>query len=62
VATTRDPITAHLDEAIEHANTATANVIAGTGEARLCELGILHALIALVLTLRHGIITKTDRE
>jgi hypothetical protein len=54
VATEDPDILKHLGEASELAGTATVNIIGGTGEARLCELGILHALIALCLLARQG--------
>jgi hypothetical protein len=53
--TTEDPhILKHLGEASELCGTAAVNIIGGTGEARLCELGILHGLIALCLLVRQG--------
>jgi len=54
VATEDPDILKHLGEASELAGIAAANVIGGTGEARLCELGILHGLIALCLLVRQG--------
>jgi hypothetical protein len=54
VATESDELWAHLREAEDLAETAAVNVIGGTGEARLCELGVLHALIALTLTMLRG--------
>lgn len=58
---TEDPnIMEHLREAEDLAGTAVASVIGGVGEARLCELGILHALIALVLLVRHGQLPGED--
>jgi len=44
-----DSLLGHLRSAQELAETAAANIIGGTGEARLCELGVLNALIALCL-------------
>lgn len=53
--TTEGPdILKHLGEASELAGTAQANLIGGTGEARICELGVLHGLIALCLLIRQG--------
>jgi hypothetical protein len=54
VATEDPEILKHLREAEDLAGTAAVNVIGGTGEARLCELGLLHALIALCLLIRQG--------
>jgi hypothetical protein len=54
VTTHDEAIARHLREASELAGTAAVNIIGGTGEARLCELGILHALIALCLQIRQG--------
>ena len=52
---TEDPdILKHLGEASELCGTAEANIIGGTSEARICELGVLHALIALCLLIRQG--------
>ena len=52
---TEDPdILKHLGEASELCGTAEANIIGGTSEARICELGVLHALIALCLLARQG--------
>lgn len=52
---TEDPdIMGHLREAETLAGTAVASVLGGVGEARLCELGILHGLIALCLLVRQG--------
>ena len=49
MATHPDELFGHLRAAKELAETADVNIIGGTGEARLCELGILHALLALCL-------------
>ena len=45
----------HLDKALDCANTAEINIIGGTGEARLCELGILHGLVALCFLVERGL-------
>jgi hypothetical protein len=54
VATQEAIIGQHLHEAQELAGTAAVNIIGQTGEARICELGILHALIALCFLLKRG--------
>lgn len=54
MATEEPDILKHLSQAEDLAGTAAVNVIGGTGEARLCELGILHSLIALCLLIRQG--------
>lgn len=64
---TEDPdILRHLGEASELCGTAEANIIGGTNEARICELGILHGLIALCLLVRQGqereLVTRDKRD
>jgi hypothetical protein len=44
----------HLDSAEDMAARANDNIIGGTGEARLCELGVLHCLLALCLIMLRG--------
>ena len=54
MATHDDVIARHLGEASELAGTAAVNIIGQIGEARICELGILHALIALCFLIQQG--------
>jgi hypothetical protein len=54
VATNDEAIFRHLGEAQELAGTAAVNILGQTGEARICELGILHGLIALCLLIQQG--------
>jgi hypothetical protein len=60
VETHDETIARHLGEASELCGTAEANIIGGTSEARICELGILHGLIALCLLVRQG--QERDRD
>jgi hypothetical protein len=60
VATEDPDILKHLGEASELCGTAAANVLGQNGEARICERGILHGLIALCLLVRQG--QERDQE